>query len=274
MISKANILFPQWQGGGEISTLYGTEELRDRYLQGTDILEIPVSRDLELPKKNDIIGYDILISQMKKAADAIAKTGAKKLFTVGGSCDADVPSVAYLNQLYKGDLTVLWFDAHGDLNTPEESWSKLFYGMPVRALLGDGDREIENLVPLPLKPTQVINLGGRDFDPPEQAYVDKNSVRVVPTAELKKGPEAALKAIRDAGHTHIHIHIDLDITEPKEFSSVPLPVPNGPDENCLRAVWTAIPKEFSVVGVSLYECNPLSGDNDYLRFITDLGKSI
>lgn len=274
MNSKATILFPQWQGGGEISTLFGTEELKDRYLRDTDYLEIPVSRNQNLPEKNEVIGYDILVSQMKQAADTIAKAGAKKLFTVGGSCDADVPPVAYLNRLYQGDLTVLWFDAHGDLNTPEESWSKLFYGMPLRALLGDGDPGIEALVPLPLKPKQVINLGGRDFDPPEQAYVEKNGLRVVSTAELKKGPEAALKAIREAGNRNIHIHIDLDITEPKEFSSVPLPVPNGPDEDSLRAVWTAIRKEFSVVGVSLYECNPLGSESDYLRFITDLGKNI
>ena len=58
-----------------------------------------------------------------------------KLFTLGGGCDADVPCLLYLNEEYRGDLTVIWFDAHGDLNTPEESATSLFYGMPLRSLM-------------------------------------------------------------------------------------------------------------------------------------------
>ncbi|WP_368501527.1 arginase family protein [Phascolarctobacterium sp.] len=57
------------------------------------------------------------------------------MFSVGGGCDADVPVIAYLNKKYGGKLTVLWLDAHGDLNSPQESQTGLFYGMPARTLL-------------------------------------------------------------------------------------------------------------------------------------------
>jgi arginase len=35
-------------------------------------------------------------------------------------------------------LAVVWFDAHGDLNTPESSPSGAFHGMVLRTLLGQG----------------------------------------------------------------------------------------------------------------------------------------
>ena len=38
----------------------------------------------------------------------------------------------------RGDLAVVWIDAHPDLNTPESSPSGAFSGMVLRAVLGDG----------------------------------------------------------------------------------------------------------------------------------------
>ena len=57
-----------------------------------------------------------------------------KILTVGGGCGIEIPIVSYFSEKYK-NLDVLWFDAHGDLNTPESSPSKYFHGMPLRFLL-------------------------------------------------------------------------------------------------------------------------------------------
>ncbi|MBQ3335034.1 MAG: arginase family protein [Eubacteriaceae bacterium] len=69
-----------------------------------------------------------------------------------------------------GDLTILWLDAYGDLNTPGESAASLFYGMPLRALMDElCFGLLENRYPL--TPPQVIHVGGRDFDEAESAFI-------------------------------------------------------------------------------------------------------
>ena len=57
---------------------------------------------------------------------------------IGGTCGAEIAPVAYLNNHYESDLAILWFDAHGDLNTPKTSLSGHFHGMVLRTLLGEG----------------------------------------------------------------------------------------------------------------------------------------
>jgi arginase len=52
--------------------------------------------------------------------------------------------ISYLNKLYGGDLAVVWFDAHGDLNSPATSVSQNFHGMPLRCLLGDGEETLKS----------------------------------------------------------------------------------------------------------------------------------
>lgn len=63
----------------------------------------------------------------------------------------------YVDPLSKkhGNLTLIWQDAHVDLNAPDGSISALFYGMPLRSIMDDHCFGLlEN--PSPLKPSQVI----------------------------------------------------------------------------------------------------------------------
>ena len=69
--------------------------------------------------------------------------------------------MAYLNSVTDGDMALLYIDAHGDLNTPESSNSKLFYGMSLRALLGDSAAEIVRNLPSTLTPEQLVMCANR-----------------------------------------------------------------------------------------------------------------
>ena len=42
-------------------------------------------------------------------------------------------------------IGLIWFDAHGDVNTPESSESGNIHGMPLGALCGVGDRRLIDL---------------------------------------------------------------------------------------------------------------------------------
>ena len=94
--------------------------------------------------------------------------------TIGGDCSVDLAGVAHANTRAQGDLAVVWFDAHPDLNTAESSASGAFGGMVLRALTGDGP-----LAPaLALDPTKIVVAGARSFDDAEEQYIELAGVVV------------------------------------------------------------------------------------------------
>ena len=103
----------QWQGGADLVTFDGAEEIVDMYLAGQDFVALPVSTDQGemVIKKNGIKGFDALRRQMNSAYDRICVDAPDKIFTLGGGCDADVPAIVYLCEKYRGDLTLIWLDA-------------------------------------------------------------------------------------------------------------------------------------------------------------------
>ncbi len=147
------------QGGSDISPADGAEEVRKLYPEGAAYEAIPVDMSQKsLESWKGIIGYRAIIKRTERAIDILSKNCSDKVFTIDGSCDADLASVAYAAHRYDGDLAVLWMDAYGDLNSQEESQIRLFYGMPVRALLGGCADELASFIGKPLFPRQIINI--------------------------------------------------------------------------------------------------------------------
>lgn len=155
-----NLFNPQWQGGGQdMSTYYGGQELKNLYLQEVPFSELPVSDAPISIEKHHIMGYDVLYRQLMATREFLEHEQPDTIFTIGGGCDADLMCISYLAH-GADDLTVVYFDAHGDLNTPDESQSGLFFGMPVRTLLGAGDPSFVHLLPATISPRKLIPSTG------------------------------------------------------------------------------------------------------------------
>jgi arginase len=103
-------------------------------------------------------------------------------------------------------IALVWFDAHGDLNTPETSPSGNLWGMPLRIILDSGA----------VDPQDTILLGARNLDPPEQEFVASIGLRTEPD-EL----EQALKGTNGA-----YVAIDADALDPGELQAF-MPEPGG-----------------------------------------------
>ncbi len=252
-----NLVYPQWQGSGhDLSTYYGAMEFRELYLNETPVIEAAVSTQETLQIVNDIYGYDYIISQIRQVQYIIERESPDTIFTVGGGCDTSIPAVSYLNQKLKGDMTVLWFDAHGDLNTPQSSPSKNFHGMPLRVLLGEGDYDIIKMLPLKLAPAQTVLLGVRDLDAAERIYIEKYSIKTISFSDIELRPEIVTEVIRGKGRANLYIHIDLDVLEPNQFPHVPLPVPGGLNMETFQKLLQTLNAEFTIAGLSLVEYMP------------------
>lgn len=266
-----NLLFPQWQGSGRTRDLYyGALKIKEAYLSDIKFEEIKICENDSLIIDNDILGYKEIVEQLKDATELINGIKPDTIFTIGGGCDVEVAPVSYLNKKYNGNLAVIWFDSHGDLNTPSSSPSKKFHGMPLRTLLGDGNQHIVGKCFSQINPSQLILIGTRDLDFPEEDYVKENNITTFPVELIQK--DAILDAIKKIGFDNVYIHIDLDVLEPTIFPSVTCPTPNGIDFKKLNDTLVHIKNNYNIVGLSLLEYSPKKGDSiDKLKSIIDLG---
>lgn len=232
--------------------------IRERLSRELAFREIPVPYQEELEIEHGVLGYRSIRHSLKFARDLITDADPSTIFMIGGTCGSEIGPISFLNQKYDGDMSVLWFDAHGDLNTPETSPSGHFHGMPLRLLLGEGPEEIRSLAFSCLSPTQIILVGARDLDPAERRYIKANGVAHMGPRDLSVvGPLIA--TTRRMGHRNLYIHVDLDVLEPGDFPHLLMPSPGGILFENLLVLLTELRENFSVVGSSIVEYVPTDG---------------
>ena len=157
---------------------------------------------LELPyPETGVIEADSLEEQNL----ALAADLPERPLVLGGCCCAHIGAVEGL-AARQGRLSLVWFDAHGDLNTPETSPSGNQWGMPLRMLIDSGAVEAED----------VVLVGACDLDPPEQEFVRTSRLHVG-----EERIEAALDGVRCT-----YVALDCDVLDPAEISAF-MPEPGG-----------------------------------------------
>jgi arginase len=132
----------------------------------------------------------------------------------------------------RGPGAVLWFDAHGDLNTPETTPSGNVHGMPLAAVLGRGGTGFESPAwTLPaVERERVAVIGARELDPGERALIRELDLAVHTMSEVdKRGIEAVVgEALERAkGAPFTHISLDLDGLDPDVAPGVGTAVRGG-----------------------------------------------
>jgi arginase len=130
------------------------------------------------------------------------------------------------------DLGVIWFDAHGDFNTPKTSPSGNVHGMPLAALLGIGDFADTEWANAPnISEENVALVGLRRLDDDERRAIRESDVSAYTMSDIdERGVtpvvEDALDVATD-GTDGIHVSLDMDWLDPKEAPGVGTPVRGG-----------------------------------------------
>jgi arginase len=132
----------------------------------------------------------------------------------------------------RGPGAVLWFDAHGDLNTPATTPSGNVHGMPLAAALGRGGAEFESSSwALPaVEPRRVAVIGTRDLDPGERTLIAELGLAVHTMSELdRRGIRDVVSGAleRAAGAPFVHISLDMDGLDPDVAPGVGTAVRGG-----------------------------------------------
>ena len=176
--------------------------------------------------------------------------------TIGGDCGVELAAIGRATDLDE-NVAVIWFDAHPDLNTPESSASAAFTGMVLRTLVGDGPA---GLVPArPVPPSNVLLVGAREFDQPEEDYLPGSGIRSLEVSEATA--DAVVEAIAAMGAKRIYVHIDLDVLDPAEIAGLDSPVPFGLESVVLVETIRALRGRFELVGAGITEFAPASADH-------------
>jgi arginase len=160
---------------------------------------------------------------------ALAADLPERPLILGGCCCSHIGAVEGL-AARQDRLSVIWFDAHGDLNTVESSPSGNLWGMPLRKLIDSGAVDAAD----------VALVGARNLDPPEEVFIRERGVQV--------GEEGIARALEGADCTYIAF--DADVLEPSELSMF-MPEPGGLSVADAERILQGLSSRTKVVGAGI-----------------------
>jgi arginase len=191
----------------------------DEYLPD---LDVPLPPDTvitaDLPAGDVWDRLSALYAGLAGAVAAEAGRGGRPV-VVSGDCMTALGTMSGL-QRAGVQAGIVWFDAHGDVQTLETTTSGYLGGLPLRLLVGYRPELIAARLGLRAVPEhQVALVDARDLDPPEVSYlagaqIRRSEVGELDAAGLPGGP--------------LYVHLDLDVIDSGQLPGLRFPAPGGP----------------------------------------------
>jgi arginase len=209
--------------------------------------------DLDLPVRPDqVITADLppggtwdrlatLYQGVAAAVAAAAGTGRCPV-VLSGDCTTALGTVAGL-QAAGPALGIVWFDAHGDVQTPETTASGYLGGMPLRLLAGYRPELIASRLGLrAVDEAAIVLAGARDLDPPEASYLRLSPIRRADVGDLEPAglPDRPL-----------YVHVDIDVLDPAAVPGLRYPASGGPTAAQLAGAVRMLIGTGQVAGIGL-----------------------
>ena len=160
----------------------------------------------------------VLYDQVAEIVADAVRHGDRPLVT-SGDCATALGTVAGM-QRAGVDPAVVWFDAHGDVQTLETTASGYVGGMPLRVLAGYRPELIATPLGLGVvAEDRIVLVDARDLDPPEADYLRRSAIRVCDAENLASGvlPDGPL-----------YLHLDVDVFDRGDLPGLRYPVAGGP----------------------------------------------
>jgi arginase len=202
-------------------TVIGVPYHLDEYLPDLDLTPEPAELVTpELPAGEIWSRLAVLYAGVARSVTRDRGDHGRPVVVASGDCLTALGTVAGL-QSGGADPAIVWFDAHGDVQTPETTSSGYLAGMSLRLLTGYRPELIASRLGLrPVPEDRIVLVGARDLDPPEATYLDQAPIRRcqvtdLPVAELPDGP--------------LYVHVDLDVVDGAQLPALRYPTPGGPD---------------------------------------------
>lgn len=230
-----------------------------------DRCDIPVNKKTAITVegsnlKNLNVVAEVNDNLCKEVSDAMSE--GKFPLVIGGDHSIAIGTISGVLQ-HKKNLGVIWFDAHGDINTPQTSPSGNIHGMPIAVLLGMGD---ESLISIGgkdsvLKKENIVYIGSRDLDAGERTALKSLGIKVFTMHEIDdmgiKNVMAEAIKIAGEGTDGIHVSFDLDVLDPEVAPGTGTKVPGGMGYREAHYALELIARSEKLVSAEFVEVNPL-----------------
>ena len=211
-------------------------------------------------------------------AESVSSAVGKNHFplVLAGNCNSCVGTIAGINSKRLG---IIWFDAHGDFNTPETTVTGFLDGMGLAMAAGRCWKSLLKTIPgfNPVPESCIVHVGSRDLDMQERMMFKEANVPLVTTnptgkSDILSALEAALVTLKNRVDG-IYLHIDMDVLETKQGKPNHLDVPGGLPSGVVEKAIIMIKEHLQLKGCAISSFDPdydkdHSVLNDGLRLIT------
>lgn len=127
---------------------------------------------------------------------------------LSGNCNTSVGTISGCGPERTG---IIWFDAHGEANTPDTTMSGFLDGMPIATLLGRAWRNLAKTIPgfEPIPGNRIVLFGSRDVEPAERELLNSCGVSQISAVDrLRSELPSIAKQVMG-----IYLHADLDVLD-------------------------------------------------------------
>ena len=148
---------------------------------------------------------------------------------LAGNCNSCLGTLAGIGEKRAG---IIWFDAHGDFNTPESTLSGFVDGMGLAMATGRCWQPLLATIPgfRPVSEANIVHIGARDLDPAEKRLLRQSEIELVTSGKKESSIRRAINtalAKLQAKVTKVYLHVDMDVLDTGEASANHLAVPGG-----------------------------------------------
>lgn len=175
----------------------------------------------------------VINGEIAQAVAEALRAGRSVLMT-GGDCTHATGMLGGLQDVYGADARIglVWFDAHGDFNTPGTTLSGMLGGMPVAVCAGLAYPRWRNdaHIRAPLPTDRILFVDVRNLDAPEEQLIRATDAKIAAVADGFPG-EKLQYALSDLASRcdKIYFHIDSDILDESYVPNHGTKEPNGPN---------------------------------------------
>ncbi len=186
----------------------------------------------------------------------------EKIIALGGDHSINLGVVSGASAALKGNLGLIYFDAHGDMQTDKTTISGNIHGMHLASLLGFGTKELVNIYQpgMKIKKANLLHVGGSDFDQAEIELVEKENLSCFKMFDLlSNGLKPVFEQIMKLNSQVINIWVslDLDCIDVNYAPGSGMPNKAGFTYREIITMADYIGKNCNVIGVDVVEYNPL-----------------
>lgn len=213
--------------------------------------------------------YDEIIDVNQKLNKEVSASIENNRFplVLGGDHSIAVGSVSAISKHYN-NLGVIWYDAHGDLNIPEESPSGNIHGMPLRILTGEGPKELLELNSNVIKPENIVLIGMRDLDKGERQFIKEHNIKTFTMSDIdklgiKEVIENTIEYLKSRNVDGVHLSLDVDALDPLETPGTGTRVLGGLSYRESHFALELLHQSHLISSMDLVEVNPLIDSNNY-----------